>query len=113
MFEAREVALQVAAEIKEPMERIRKQRASMGDQIERAVMSSILNIGEASRRIGKDRANRYRYASGSLAETRDALALAVAWKWIAAEDVAAVQALIDRVLAMLWRLENPKKRRSS
>lgn len=110
MFEAREVALQVATEIKEPMERIRKERAAMGDQIERAVMSCVLNIGEASRRIGRDRSNRYRYASGSLAETRDALALSVAWKWIPAGDVEVVLGLIDRVLAMLWKLEHARKR---
>lgn len=110
MFEVREVALQVAAEIKEPMDRIRKERAAMGDQIERAVMSCVLNIGEASRRIGRDRSNRFRYASGSLAEARDALSLAIAWKWIPAEDVANVLGLMDRVLAMLWRLEHPRKR---
>jgi four helix bundle protein len=82
----------------------------MGDQIERAVMSCVLNIGEASRRIGRDRSNRYRYAAGSLAETRDALALSVAWKWIPAGDVEVVLCLIDRVLAMLWRLEHARKR---
>lgn len=110
MFEAREVALQIASTVKEPMEQIRKGKAGLGDQIERAVMSMVLNIGEASRRIGRDRTNRWRYASGSAAEARDALELAVAWKLVPREAIEATLALLDRVLAMLWRLEFPRKR---
>src|SRR5688500_6085951 len=108
MFEAREMGLQIAKEVKAPMETIRKKRAEMGDQIERAISSMVLNIGEASRRAGKDRRNRYRYASGSLAEARDAIALSVAWGWVDEAAVKNVLALIDRELAMLWRLEHPR-----
>lgn len=110
MFETRAVALEAAAAVKAPMEKIRKAKAAMGDQIERAMYSTVLNIGEASRRIGKDRRNRYRIAAGSAAEVRDALELSVAWGWIAREEVRGVLVLLDRVLAMLWRLEHPRTR---
>lgn len=39
MFEARAVALQIAGAVKAPMDSIRAQKAGLGDQIERAVMS--------------------------------------------------------------------------
>ena len=110
MFETREVALQVASAVKEPMDCIRAQRAGLGDQIERAVMSMVLNIGEASRRVGRDRQNRWHYASGSAQEARDGLLLAIAWRMVSAEAVEETLSLLDRVLAMLWRLEHPRKR---
>jgi four helix bundle protein len=110
MFEAREVGMQIAKEVKLPMETIRTKRAEMGDQIERAIASMVLNIGEASRRAGRDRTNRYRYAAGSLAEARDAIELSVAWGFVGEDAVKSVLALMDRELAMLWRLEHPRKR---
>ena len=110
MFETRSVALEAAAAVKAPMEVIRKAKAAMGDQIERAMYSTVLNIGEASRRIGKDRRNRFRTAAGSAAEVRDALELSVAWGWVQRGEIAEVLVLLDGVLAMLWRLEHPKKR---
>lgn len=108
MLQARLVALEAAASAKAPMDKIRKQRAEMGDQIERALMRVVLNLGEASRRIGKDRKNRFRYASGSAQEARDALELSAAWGWIAREEIRDALELLDRVLAMTWRLEHPR-----
>ena len=72
-------------------------------------MSMVLNIGEASRRIGRDRQNRWRYASGSGAEARDGLELAVGWRMVEPEQVREALELLDRVLAMLWRLEHPRR----
>lgn len=110
MFQVREVAMKAAGAVKEPMEKIRRKKTDMGDQIERAMYSTVLNIGEASRRIGKDRVNRFRIAAGSAAEVRDALELSAQWKWIAREEIGETLALLDRVLAMLWRLEHPRGR---
>ena len=108
MLQARVVALEAAAAAKKPMDRIRARRAEMGDQIERALMSMVLNLGEASRRIGKDRRNRFRYAAGSAVEARDALELSAAWGWVAREEIRDALELLDRVLAMTWRLEHPR-----
>lgn len=110
MFDAKVVALEMAESVKTPMEMIRTKKAGLADQLERAVMSVVLNVAEASRRIGQDRKNRWRYASGSAAEARAALELAVAWKLVPEEAVKPSLELLDRELAMLWRLEHPKKR---
>lgn len=110
MFDARVVALEMAEAVKVPMEAIRKKKAGLADQLERAVMSVVLNVAEASRRIGQDRKNRWRYASGSAAEARAALELAVAWRLLGEDAVRRPLELLDRELAMLWRLEHPRKR---
>lgn len=110
MFDAKVVALEMAEAVKAPMEVIRKKKAGLADQLERAVMSVVLNVAEASRRIGQDRKNRWRYASGSAAEAKAGLELAVAWKLVGEDAVKEAVDLLDRELAMLWRLEHPKKR---
>jgi len=43
-------------------------------------------------------------AAGSANETRAALRLAVAWSYCSAKDAEAPLALLDRIVAILWRL---------
>jgi four helix bundle protein len=69
-----------------------------------------LNIGEGSRRRGKDRLHSYRIAAGSADEVRVALLTACAWGDLGESDIAAALALADRELAILWRLaESPAR----
>lgn len=70
----------------------------------RAAASVVLNIAEGTQRTGKDRLHHYRIAAGSAAEVRSALGLARAWGYVEVAAVATVDVLLDRVLAMLWRL---------
>ena len=69
----------------------------------------MLNVNEASRRIGRDRINRFRIAAGSAKEIRGALELATDWHFVPEESVAECLQLLDRILAMLWRLEHPRR----
>jgi hypothetical protein len=46
----------------------------------------------------------FRIAAGSADEARTALEVAVAWGDLGSERVAPALALLDRVLAMLWKL---------
>ena len=66
-----------------------------------------LCLAEGARRTGKDRLHLYRVAAGSAAEVRAALAVGRAWGWIGSAALAPAEALLDRVLAMLWRLTHP------
>jgi len=43
-------------------------------------------------------------AAGSANETRAALRVATQWGYLAAEDAATAQALLDRIIAVLWKL---------
>jgi four helix bundle protein len=62
------------------------------------------NIEEANRRTGGDRRYLLKVAAGSAAETRAHLRVAVAWGWLRTMDVESTLALLDRQLAVLWRL---------
>jgi four helix bundle protein len=63
-----------------------------------------LNLAEGRRRVGKDRLHHFRIAAGSAAEVRVALLVARAWGDLEARDVEEALLLLDRLLAMLWRL---------
>ena len=108
-FQAAAVAKEIGRCIAGPMRVIAKGDADLGDQIRRATISTVLNVNEASRRIGRDRINRFRTASGSAREVVSAIELAVDWRIVARESVRDVLTLLDRLLAMLWRLEHPRR----
>jgi hypothetical protein len=63
-----------------------------------------LNVSEARQRAGLDRADLFRRAAGSASELTTALRIARARGYITPADFAAVDAVLDRVRAMLWRL---------
>ena len=105
-FQASEVALEVAVMLAGVLEVVKD--AELADQMKRACMSMVLNVPEGGRRGGKDRGYHFRIAAGSAAELRNAVRLAVAWKYCSAQDELLM--LLDRELAMLWRLEHPRTR---
>lgn len=51
---------------------------------------------------------RFITARGSARETRAALQLAVRWQLIAEPEATAALELLDRILAMLWKLTQPR-----
>ena len=103
-FDALELSL-TTLELLAPLEaKIRQRRKSLADEIGRAAESVSLNTSEARLRAGLDRADLFRRAAGSAAELTTALRIARARGYISAEDHAAVDAALDRVRAMLWRL---------
>jgi four helix bundle protein len=103
-FEAYEVALELAAALAPVLASLARRDSSLAFRLRRAAASVPLCLAEGSRRSGKDRLHLYRVAAGSAAEVRAALALARAWSFAAPAQLAAPEALLDRVLAMLWRL---------
>ena len=103
-FDVLEVAIEAIGEMRLIVGRIRQRDRDLGEQIRRAMSSVALNLGEASGTHGGHRAERFSTASGSCVEVRTGLRVAAAWGYVAREDVAAVDAQLDRVAAMLYRL---------
>ena len=103
-FEALEISLEAIRSLRSPLRRIRAQDPRLYQQIRSAASSVTLNLAEGSRRKGKDRLHLWRVAAGSAEEVRAALRAAEAWGDLEAPAVAPTLALLDRVLAMLWRL---------
>ena len=103
-FDAQEAALTVLEQLAPVEAKLRQKRKSLADEVERAAVSVALNISEGRQRKGLDRPDFYRRAAGSAAELTTALRIARARGIITAADFAAVEAPLDRVRAMLWRL---------
>lgn len=104
MFDALEMSLTVLERLAPLETKIRRHRKSLADEIIRAAESIALNTSEARQRAGLDRPDLFRRAAGSAAELTTALRIARARGLITASDHADVDAALDRVRAMLWRL---------
>ena len=103
-FDAYDRSLDLLRALAPVTERIRACDAGLADQLKRAAQSVLLNIAEANRRRGKDRANRFRCALGEAAEVSAAVEAAIVAEYVEAIDVVDVLALADRVRAMTFQL---------
>ena len=106
-FHAAVVALEIIRSVRGVLLTIRKEDGPLADQARRAATSVALNVEEGNRREGRDRRQLWRVAAGSAAELRSALQQALAWGYVDGTAVAAPLALIDRELALLWKLTHP------
>ena len=99
-----DVSLDVVRSLRSSLAAIGANDRALADQLRRAASSISLNLAEGFRRAGKDRTQFYRIAAGSADEATAALRVALAWGYIEEATVAEALRLLDRVLAMLWRL---------
>jgi len=107
-FDALETAVQLVAALRAPVGQVAQHDGDLASQIRRAASSVALNLGEGQRRSGKDRLHHFRIAAGSAAEVGVALRVAVAWGFAEHPALVEAQGLLDRVLAMGWRLTHPR-----
>ena len=103
-FIALEVAHEAVRLLREPLAIIARRDPPLADQLRRASQAAVLNLAEARRRRGRDQAQRIRVAAGEAGEARAALDVALAWRHITPAQRAALDATLDRVRAMLYRL---------
>ena len=103
-FDALDTAIQLVAALRAPLGRLQQHDRDLAGQARRAASSVALNLGEGQRRGGADRVQHFRIAAGSAAEVGVALRVAEAWGYLDAAGLTAARALLDRVLAMTWRL---------
>ena len=99
-----EISIQLIEALRPVALRIKRRDRSLADQLVRAASSIALNIAEADYSdVGNKRARLFT-AAGSANETRAALRVAVAWGYCEANEADAARTLVDRVIAMLWKL---------
>jgi len=101
---AYKIALQAATSLRGCLTTIRKKDRDLERQMRRATQSIVLNLSEGDRRQGRDRLHLFRVAAGSAAEVLAALDLAAAWGYLTEAQAAPSQQLLDRLLAICWRL---------
>ena len=101
------VVLELVRQLAPTLPRIRARSASLGDQMERALISIPLNVAEGAYSRGKNRQARYQSAAAS---AREVLAC-----WETAEALGFTEplepeltALFNRVIGTLVRLAEPR-----
>jgi four helix bundle protein len=107
-FETYDLALTLVTSLAPLLERLAHHDRDLASQLRRAASSVTLCISEGARRAGRDRLHLYRVAAGSAAEVASSLDVASAWSYLGRDDVAEPRELVDRLLAMLWRLTHPR-----
>jgi four helix bundle protein len=104
MFDALEMSVQFLERLVPFETRIRQRSASLAKQLAEASESIALNLGEGRLRHAGDKRRHFEMAAGSASEVTVALRIAVAKRYVAAAELAEVEALLDRIRAMLYRL---------
>jgi len=104
-FELLDVAYEAIARLRVVVRTVERSDRDLARQIRRAAASVALNLAEGRARSGADRAHAFRIARGSAGEVRVALRVARAWGYTEARAVDPIDAILDRICAMCWRLE--------
>jgi four helix bundle protein len=103
-LQVEEYAYEMIAALEPLMGRIRRRDRSLADQLNRASASVALNIAEAAYSDPGNKRARFHTAAGSANETRAALRVATARTYFKPEEASVALRLLDRILAILWRL---------
>lgn len=103
-FVVEELAYRMIQELNPLLPKVRQRDRALADQLTRAASSVALNIAESVYSDPGNRRARLFTAAGSANETRAALRVACERGYFGPEDATDVRALLDRILAMLWKL---------
>ncbi|MBI3072716.1 MAG: four helix bundle protein [Deltaproteobacteria bacterium] len=104
-FIAYDVAFQFASRVRPVLDSLRRKDRSLEDQLRRATASIVLNISEGDGKSSlRDQARFFEIARGSCREARAALKLAAIWGYVDEPTVAELDAIADRVCALLSKL---------
>jgi len=107
MFITYEIAKQLIVQLRELVPIIMRVDQDLADQIRRAASSVLLNLAEGQRFNNGNKLRHYEIAQGSANEIRGGLDAAEGWGYI--EQAPEARALLDRLLALLWKLTNSPK----
>ena len=104
MLVAQTVALEAIRKLRPVVEKVHRRDRDLADQLRRAASSVVLNTAEAQGTRRGNRRLRFETALGSATEASSALEVAVAWGYVAADEIVEAEAQLDRARALLWRL---------
>ena len=102
------VVLQLVRRLAPYLPVLRARSASLGDQLERALISVPLNLAEGAYSRGKNRYARYQSAAASAREALACLETAEALGWVGPLEPD-LGALFHRVIGTLVRLAEPRR----
>jgi four helix bundle protein len=103
-FQVGDLSIELVETLAPLMPRLKQRDKALADQLSRAASSICLNLGEAEFSDPGNRRARLFTAAGSAGETRNALRLAVAWRIVAQRDAERALGLVQRIVAILWKM---------
>ena len=103
-FQVSELSIELVEALVPLMPRIRQRDKALAEQLSRAANSISLNCGEAEFSDPGNRRARLFTAAGSAGETRNGLRLAAAWRIVPARDAETALELLQRIVAILWKM---------
>ena len=103
-FDLYHVVRELISALRPVVERLRQRDRDQALQVKKAANSIFANVAEGSRRQGRDRLHCWNIAAGSAAEVRVQLEAAIGWGDLEEDLVTRPLQLLDRALAMLWRM---------
>lgn len=99
-----DLALELIRELEPLIPSISRHDKNLAQQLRRCASSVVLNIAEGEYSDPGTKRARFHSAAGSASETRAALRVAAAWRYVDEPRTWRSLALLDRVLGMLWKL---------
>jgi four helix bundle protein len=102
------IVLQLVRRLSPYLPALRARSTSLGDQLERALISVPLNLAEGAYSRGKNRYARYQSAAASAREVLACLETAEALGWVAPLEPE-LAALFQQVIGTLVRLCQPRR----
>jgi four helix bundle protein len=98
------MALSIVEELAPIMPLIQRQDRALAVQLRNAANSMVLNIAESEYSDPGNRRARLFSAAGSANESRSAVRVSIAWRYVRSDRAAEVLKLLDHVVAILWKL---------
>ena len=108
MFQCVELILEIIRMLRPLVRQVARHDRDLARQIRRAANGTLLNASEGNQRKAGDRLYLFSTSRGSASEVSVALRGAVEWGYLGEEQIEEVEARLDSVRAILWRLENPR-----
>ena len=105
-FEVLELSYELIENLRDPWRVLRTKDPSLAKQLRDAANSIPSNLAEERRRTGKDKIHFWRIAAGSADEVQSHLREAKAWGDVKDSLLEVPLELVDRILAMTWKLTN-------
>ena len=103
-FDVERVSHELIVALRPLLPRIQRRDRALAIQLTRAASSISLNVSEGNYSDPGNRRARFFSAAGSANETRSALRVATAWGYLREPELHGPLILLDRILAMLWKL---------
>ncbi len=107
-LDAYDVAIDLIRTLRPILATLAKHDRDEAKQGRKAASSVSRNLKEGNRRLGRDRIHFFSIAAGSADEVLGVLDNAEAWGYLGSEETVEARTLLDRELAMLWRLTHAR-----